>query len=186
MSTAGKILIVLVTLMTIVWVVLSAGVSQLNTNGNARLHELAVKIEKLQGDVKQAQEDTVSFLSQTQQAQEKVDREYGVLRARQADLQRAASQISDSLSGMKYELDIVQGTVKSAQSALEHRNTEQQEETKELAQDRVQVQELMAQSSKLRDRLASVRKDFTSRYHDNIEMLGKASKPTEAQAGSTH
>jgi uncharacterized FlaG/YvyC family protein len=87
---------------------------------------------------------------------------------------------------MKYELEIVQGTVKSAQSALEHRNTEQQEETKQLAQDRSQVQELMAQSSKLRDRLDSVRKNFEARYHNNIEMLGKASKPTEAQSGSTH
>ncbi len=186
MSTAGKVLIVLVTLMTFVWIVLSAGVSQLNTNANARLHELSVKIEKLQDDLKQAQEDTASFLSQTQQAQEKVDREYEVLRAKQADLQRAGSQVSDSLAGVKYELEIVQGTVKSAQAALEHRNTEQQEETKELAQDRVQVQELMSQSSKLRERLASLRKEFQSQYHANIEMLGKAGKTTEAQAGSTH
>jgi chromosome segregation ATPase len=186
MSTAGKVLSVLVALMTLVWIVLSAGVSQLNTNANARLHDLALKLEKLQDDVKKAQDDTASFLSQTSQAQEAVDREYEVLRAQQADLQRASSQISDSLAGVKYELEIVQETGKSAQSALENRNAEHQEETKELGQDRALVQELMAQCGKLRDRLTSLRKDFLSQYHANIEMLGKASKPTEAQAGSTH
>ena len=39
MSTAGKVLIVLVMLMTFVWIVLAAGVSRLNTNANKRLHD---------------------------------------------------------------------------------------------------------------------------------------------------
>ena len=186
MSTAGKVLIVLVMLMTFVWIVLSAGVSRLNTNANTRLHELTEKVEKLQGDLKQTQDDVASLLSQTQQVQEKIDREFEVLSAEQSDLQRARSQISDSLAGMKYQLEIVQDTVKSAQMALDHRNTEQQEETKELAHDRALVQELMAESSKMRDRLASLRKDFQTQYHANIEMLGKASKTTEAQPGSAH
>jgi chromosome segregation ATPase len=186
MSTAGKVLIVLVMLMTFVWIVLSAGVSRLNTNANTRLHKLIIQVEKLQGDVKQTQDDVASLLSQTSQAQVKIDREFTVLRANQADLERARSQISDTLAGVKYQLEIVQDTVKSAQTALGHRNTEQQDETKELALERSQVQELMAQSSKLRERLASLRKEFQSQYHANIEMLGKASKTTEAQAGSAH
>ena len=36
----------------------------------------------------------------------------------------------------------------------------------------------MADCSKLRDRLASLRKEFQSTYHANIELLGKASKST--------
>ena len=34
MSTAGKVLVVLVTLTTLVWMILAAGVAQLNRNGN--------------------------------------------------------------------------------------------------------------------------------------------------------
>ena len=49
MSTAGKVLIVLVMLMTIVWVVLSAGVSRLNTNANTRVHELTDASGKASG-----------------------------------------------------------------------------------------------------------------------------------------
>ena len=34
MSTAGKVLIVMVMLTSLVWMILSAGVAQLNSNGN--------------------------------------------------------------------------------------------------------------------------------------------------------
>lgn len=186
MSTAGKVLVVLVMLMTIVWMILSAGVSRLNTNANTRLHDLTVEVEKLQGEVNQTQEEVVSLLSQTSQQQEKIDREYTLLRSQQADLQRASSQINETLSGVKYQLELVQETVKSAQAALEHRDTEQQDETKELTQRRSLVQELMAKSSELRKQLAEVRKDVQSNYHANIEMLGKTAKTTEAQPGSAN
>ena len=63
MSTAGKVLAVLVMLMSLVWMILSAGVSQLNTNGNKKLHDLAEQIAKLQDDVEQAQDDIVALKS---------------------------------------------------------------------------------------------------------------------------
>jgi hypothetical protein len=81
----------------------------------------------------------------------------------------------------------MQGTVKSAQTDLEHRNIEFQEETTRLGADRAQVSELMADCSKLRDRLASLRKDFSSNYHASVELLGNAAgRTTEAPAGSTN
>jgi chromosome segregation ATPase len=187
MSTAGKVLIVLVMLMTLVWVVLASAVSRLNTNANTRLYELTKQVEELQEKVKDAQSEITSLLTQTTQTQEKVDREFGLLRAKQSDLERARSHISDTLSSVKYELELVQGTVKGAQTDLEHRNIEQQEETARLATNREQVAELMADSSKLRDRLSSLRKEFQANYHASIELLGKAaSKSSVAPAGSAN
>ncbi len=187
MSTAGKVLIVLVMLMSFVWIVLAAGVSRVNTNASARLHEVTEQAEKLQGEVKAAQEEIASLLNQASQAQEQIDRQYSVLRAKQSDLERARSQTSQSLSAVKYELEIVEGTGKGAQTDLEHRTTEFQEESKRLEKDRADVQELMAACAKQREDLASLRKDFESKYHANIEMLGKvASKSTQARAGSTN
>jgi chromosome segregation ATPase len=187
MSTAGKVLIVLVMLMSMVWIVLSAGVSRLNTNANTRLHELTEKVADLQGKVQDAQSETTSLLTQTQQVQEMLDREFALLRAKQSDLERARSKIADMLSSVKYELELVQGTVKGAQTDLEHRNIEQQEETARLGTERAQVAELMADCSKLRDRLGSLRKDFKSNYDASIELLGKAaSKTSEAPVGSSN
>jgi chromosome segregation ATPase len=187
MSTAGKVLIVLVMLVTFVWIVLSAGVSRVNTNYNTRIHELTKEVEKLQTQVRETQDEFTSVLTQTSQAQEKTDRERTVLRAKQSDVESARSQISAALSEAKFELEIVDGTAKSAQTDLEHRTTEHQEETKLLEKDRADNQELMAFCGKLRDQLASLRKDFQTKYHSNIETLGKAaSKSTQARAGSTN
>ena len=99
MSTAGKVLVVLVMLTSLVWMVLSAGVSQLNTNGNKKLHDLAEQIEKLQ-DRFQADSRRRSLRSrdQTSSVQENLDHEITVLRARQSDLEKARSQIRESLS----------------------------------------------------------------------------------------
>jgi predicted nucleic acid-binding Zn-ribbon protein len=173
MSTAGKVLIVLVMLVTIVWVMLSAGVSRINTNHNTRLHELATQVEKLQSDVKETQEQIASVLTQTQEAQEKIDRERTVLRAKQSDLERTRSQVAHDLASVKYELEIVEGTAKGAQNDLDHRNTEHEEETKSLEKQRADVQELIAQCSKQMEELAALRKDFLAKYHSNIEMRGK-------------
>jgi cell shape-determining protein MreC len=91
------------------------------------------------------------------------------------------------LASVKYEFELVQGTVKGAQTDLEHRNIEQKEETDRLNADKAEVADLMADCSKLRDRLGSLRKDFVSNYHASIELLGKAaSKTTEAHAGSAN
>jgi chromosome segregation ATPase len=187
MSTAGKVLIVMVMLMTIVWIVLSAGVSRLNTNANTRVHELTDKVAELQGKVQDTRAEIASLLTQTQQQQETLDREFSLLKAKQSDLDRARSKIADTLASVKYELELIQGTVKNAQTDLEHRNIEQQEETARLGADRAQVAELMADCSKLRDRLGSLRKDFQSNYHASIELLGKAaSKTSVAPAGSAN
>jgi chromosome segregation ATPase len=187
MSTAGKVLIVFVMLLTLVWVVLASAVSRLNTNANTRMHELVEKVDELQGKLKDTQAEIASLLTQTSQTQEMVDREFSLLRAKQSDLERAKSKIGDTLAGVKYELELVQGTVKSAQTDLEHRNIENKEETDRLAADRAQVATLMADCSKLRDRLASLRKDFKSNYHASIEALGKAASTSSiAPAGSTN
>jgi predicted nucleic acid-binding Zn-ribbon protein len=187
MSTAGKVLIVIVMLLTIAWVLLSAGVSRINTNHNTKVFELTKQVEKLQEEVKDTQEQVESVLIQTQLAQEKIDRERAVLRAKQSDLERARSQVADSLASVKYELEIVEGTAKGAQNDLDHRTTEHEEETKSLAKQQGDVRELMAQCSKQREELAALRKDFLSKYHSNIETRGKvASKPTQSRAGSTN
>ena len=51
MSTAGKVLVVLIMLASLVWMVLMAGVTQLNRNGNQALKNLNDKFVQLTDDV---------------------------------------------------------------------------------------------------------------------------------------
>jgi len=183
MSTAGKVLVVLFLLTVLIWVVMTAKVAQLNTNGNTKLHELTVQVEQLGANLAETQHEVASLLDQTSQIQEQIDRDYERLRAQQLQVEEARSEIQETLSRVQYQLATVQETIKSAQTALENRNIELQEEGKALADAKAEVEILMADSSKLMDRLTTLRKDFQTTYRANIEMLGKLGRANDGQSG---
>ena len=160
MSTAGKVLSVLVMLVLVVWIVLGPGVSRLNTNGNEALHDLTEEVEKLRAQVDQTQIDVAELHDQSATIQEKVDHDLTVLRDRQIELQQSHSQIFDSLERYKYQLATVEESVKSAQALLQHRNDERDAEQKALADTRSEVQTLMADSSQMMNQLDNLRKSF--------------------------
>jgi chromosome segregation ATPase len=173
MSTAGKVLSVLVMLVLVVWIVMAAGVARLNTNGNTALHDLIEQVEKLRADVEQTQVDVAGLRDQTSSIQEKVDHDLTVLRDRQVELERSRSQIVESLERSKHQFATVEESVKSAQALLEHRNSERDAEQKALADTRSEVKTLMADSSQLMNQLDTLRKNFQKTYHANVENLGK-------------
>jgi chromosome segregation ATPase len=183
MSTAGKVLIVLFLVTTLIWVVLAAGVSQLNTNYNTKLHNLTEQAEKMAADLEQTQNEVDSLNDQISQTQEELDRQWVLLRATQSDLHRESSEVQETLLRTQYQLATVEETIKSAQAALEHRTTEQQEETQALAQARTDFQTLVAESGQLMNRLTALRQDFQNTYHANIEMLGKLGRSEDGQRG---
>jgi chromosome segregation ATPase len=173
MSTAGKVLVVLVLLTSLVWIVLASGVAQLNTNGNTRLHSLVEQIEKLQTDLKQTQDEIVSVRDQTSSIQESVDREVTVLRARQSDLEKTRSQKLDSMTRVQYQLATLKDTIEKAKTTLQNRIDEQASEQQALVQARSEVEDLKAKNGELLSQLSTLRKNFTDVYHSNIETLGK-------------
>jgi len=173
MSTAGKVLSVLVMLILVVWIVMAAGVARLNTNGNKALHDLIVEVDKLRADVDQTQVDIAGLRDQTSTIQEKVDHDLTVLRDRQFELERSHSQIDESLKRYTYQLGTVEDSVKSAQALLQHRIGERDAEQKSVADTRSEVKTLMADSSQLMNRLDTLRKTFQKTYQANVENLGK-------------
>jgi chromosome segregation ATPase len=173
MSTAGKVLVVLVLLTSLVWIVLASGVAQLNTNGNTRLHDLAVQVEKLQTDFKQTQDEIASLRDQTSSIQEDVDREVTVLRAHQSDVEKARSQIQEMLARVQYQLATVKETIEKAKTALNDRIAEQASEQQALAQAKSEVEDLKGKNGELLSQLSTLRKNFESVYHSNVESLGK-------------
>ena len=173
MSTAGKVLSVVVMLMSLVWMILSAGVSQLNTNGNHKLHDLAEQVEKLQDDVEKAHDDVVALKRSAGSVQEQLDHEITVLHARQSDHEKDRSQIQESLARWQYQLATVQETIDRAKTALQHRNDEHQTGEQVLAKSKSDVKELMDRSGELMAQLVGLRNEFQSTYHANVESLGK-------------
>jgi chromosome segregation ATPase len=186
MSTAGKVLIILFVLTTVVWIILASGVAQYDTNANTKLHQLVQQVEKLETDLKQTQDDIAAQRNETSRVQEDIDRTFTLLSERQVDIEKARSQISETLSHNQYQLETIQAAIKGAQTALENRNKEHEQDTTELARMRAEVKNLMADCSRLQDRLAALRKDFMNTYHANIELLGKAGRSDNARRGGTN
>jgi len=174
MSTAGKVLVVLVMLTLLSWIVLAAGIDQLNRNGNEAVKKLVDQQEELQKSYDQARREVVENRDQTTMIQELGDRNVAVLRSRQADVERARSQIVEILTRTQYQLATLQDTIKSAQATLDHRTAERQEEEKALAEARSEVQAMKTENHELLNQLQSLRGQFKSNYDANKQMLTKS------------
>ena len=176
MSTAGKVLVVLSLLTSLVWMLLTAGVAQLNRNGNQALIVLTEKVAKLQDDVKKTQDEIVQVKDQTHVLQEKMDRELAVINARQNDVQRLASNVSENLSRVRYELATVQQTVQNAEQDRTERAAEVVADQKALDAARNEVKSLKATDEELRARLASLRDEFKKTLKYNVDILHQTVK----------
>ncbi len=90
-----------------------------------------------------------------------------------ADLEDAHSQISESLSRLRYQLATVDETIKTAQTALQNQNKDYQDEEKAIDNLRTEVQGLKTDNTQLMARLQSLRENFQDTYHLNLGMVNK-------------
>jgi chromosome segregation ATPase len=173
MSTAGKVLVVLIMLTAIGCLVLAGGVAQLNYNANQKLEQLTAELEKTQTAIEATKLDIASYRDQTTVAQETIDRDIAALRSQQTDLERTRSQISDTLSRLQYDLSTVNGTIAAGKDSLQNRITEFDADQKALADLRRDVQSLRSNNTQLMGRLQSLRDQFQKTQRDNLDMIGK-------------
>lgn len=176
MSTAGKVLAVLILLVSLAWVFLAAGVAQLNRNGNAALAKLQADVANAKEGVKKAQIALVKIKDDTALFQSSMDTKLAVLRAQMVDVEAGNSRLNGILNNMQAQLQTVEATVAEAQHDLEIRNTEKETEIKLLAAARAEVQQLRDRDAELADRLASLRKEFKDKFSENVGQIATATR----------
>ena len=177
MSTAGKVLVVLIMLSSLVWIILTAGVTQLNRNGNQAVIELTEKVAKMQEDVKATREQ-IAWVSGTRPrcCKSRWTESSRVIQARQNDAQRVTSNVREILSRVQYELATVQQTVQEAEQDRTVRAEEKAAEEKALAAARQEVVALKDKERELTELLGKLRDQFTTARKENLELIGKAVK----------
>jgi chromosome segregation ATPase len=173
MSTAGKVLAILIMLASIVCLILAGGVAQLNYNANQRLQSLADEVAKAQAAIETTRHEIAETRDQTTIAQEKIDRDLTTLRSQVADLERTHSQVFDTLERLKYDLGTVNLTIAGARTSFEKRNEEFDAEQKAMEERRRDVQNLRAHNAELMARLDSLRNQFQKTDRDNFDRLHK-------------
>lgn len=171
MSTAGKVLSVLVLLATLGWIVLAAGVAQLNRNGNAALAKLQADLKNAEEGLHQAQVDLVKLKDDTSRFQSNMDTQIAVLRAKTTGVEAAGSRLKGILAEMQGQLSTVEATVAASQHDLEMRKQEKEAETRQLAEARAEVLRLRGVDAEMTDRLASLREEFKKTYEENASRV---------------
>ena len=105
MATPGKVLVVLVLLFVPIWMILAAGVAELNKSGGQQISTLKSQVEKLEKDVVDAQREIVGLKDRIALEQEAMTEQLAVYRSRQTDLQKARSETVEIATRDKLQVD---------------------------------------------------------------------------------
>jgi chromosome segregation ATPase len=180
MSTAGKVLVVLVLLVAPVWIVMVSTVAQLNMNAGAGLAALKTKVATLENDVATMTRDIVKLKDQIAHEQEAMSQQLAVTRARQADLQKARSEWIEIAARDNYQVAAMQEAAKRAVATRELRAAEKVQETEAKQAAEAEVEKLQQEHAQLTEQLDKLRGEFKATADDNRKLMArlKAKKPS--------
>jgi hypothetical protein len=173
MSTTGKVLTVLVLLVSLVALLFAAPVTQLNRNGAAAVKKLQDDIEKLEPQVAQAKTGLHEQVDKEHAERLKAERDRVVLQARQAETEKLRSQLEEIATRTKLQLETISATLKQAQADVQQRQAEKAAETKAKDDAEAEVGRLMAQNKESRERLDGLRARFRQALEANKQMVSK-------------
>lgn len=176
MSTAGKVLSVLVVLVAVVWVMLSATVAQLNRNGTQAVEALQKKVAALEVQVVDASRSLDQLKESTHLEQLKTQADLTTIQARQADVEKARSEVKEIASRVQLQIADVDAMVKNASTHQKQRETEKDVETRALAAAREHVETLKDQREEMVGRLTSLRGKLQATLQQNKALTDRLRK----------
>jgi chromosome segregation ATPase len=176
MSMTGKVLAVLVTLVTVVWIILSACLAQYNRNGTKAVDDLKKQFAKLEADLLTAQHGLQELKDKTYQEQKETENDLTVLQERQSDVEKALSEVIEIKTRVKYQLDGAEANVKAAESHKDLRIAQKKNETEEKAKAEAEVEQLKAQRTELVAQLTALRDKFKSTLDENKALVDRLIK----------
>jgi len=176
MSTAGKVLIVLVLLLVPVWIVLASAVAQLNTEWSQAVKQAADRVAQLEKDVLKNEEDIRAWNDKIGLEQEALGQTQTVLLAQIANVERTKAETVAIQADVKVRLERLQAAVKNAERARDLRLAEKESETKGKASAEMLVGELSGQNAELMEQLTQLRNDFKSTLESNQVLVDRINK----------
>ncbi|WP_406698867.1 hypothetical protein V5E97_08275 [Singulisphaera sp. Ch08] len=183
MSTAGKVLVVLVLLLLPVWIILVSAVATLNMEWTQALAKQTQQIETLEGDVAKNQLAIAELQDQIALEQLASEEQQAALRSRVADVERAKAEAIQLQTGVQVQLEMLKQAVAKAGIARDDRTKEQMNETAGLAEARKNVDELKAANSELLNELTQLRDEFKSLLESNKTVVERMLKSNTRRIG---
>jgi hypothetical protein len=172
MSTAGKVLIVIVMLMAIAWIALSAGVAQLNRSWAALLDQDKTNIEKLETDRVTLKVDLAATRDQAALQQLMTANEIAVRESEISEKEKARAQALETATRVKIQLEGMEATLKASLADQEQRKTDLTTETEEKDKLSKSVATMDSENKALLAHLTELREKFRNELNANRQKAG--------------
>ena len=176
MSTAGKVLVVLVLLMVPVWIVLISGLAQFNRTGTAAFEKAQKEYADVMVKLAETEQNVAALRDQIGLAQDAMDRDLTVISAHQVDIEKARSEVLETGMRVKFQLDDVKATLANAEKSRDTRIAEKKAEIEALAVAREDVEKLKGENTALMVNLVKLRDEFKSLLESNQDLVNRLNK----------
>ena len=184
MSTAGKVLTVLILLAMVAGMVMLSAVTQLNVNWSQKVARQEADITTAKDQATKSNADALDLTERTRSEQARKDLDLGEVQGRIAAAEaRLSSRIEDQ-TRIQYQLADYLAAVGKAETNLATRKTEKAKAEEDLAAKRVEIAKIQDDNSKLRDLLARLQDDFKRLLANNTKQANRAADRPAAQPAS--
>jgi hypothetical protein len=171
MSTAGKVLAVLVTLALFIWMGLLSTVAQRNANWGKKLQAQQQELEGLQKSQADLRDQLANIKGDIAREQENHDKAVVVLRAQVADREKTVTNSIEELERKKNQVKSQAVVVIDAESHLKHRNEDKAKTEADLAAKIAEVEKLTGENGTLMAQLKQLRTDFLTTMAENRKLV---------------
>jgi hypothetical protein len=171
MSTAGKILTVLTMLTAVVWVLLTASVTQLNRNGAKAVKVYKEKIAVAEKQKTDTQIEIRTTVDETKLTGTRSQNDLTTRQAKLSEVEKIRSQMIESVTRVKLQLDGLNATVARGQADVKERVAERGTEKQGKAGSLALVEKLKGENGQLLAQLQSLRAKFRSTHESNKAMV---------------
>lgn len=186
MSTAGKVLSVLVALMVLVSIYLLSMVSQLNRNWGQGIETVSKQIEQVDEQVRQTQVDAFALQQNVVAERQITNSRLRSFQIRIEDLENRVTFLKEDQLRLQLRLDDEQALIARNQESVAGREAEMASLRADLDQENTRRDQLSAANSEKFDRLSSLRDQFSMLVAENQELLEQvASRASDGAASDS-
>jgi chromosome segregation ATPase len=173
MSTAGKVLTIVVALGLLAWIVMFSLITDLNKNWAAHIQKLTNDLEAVKKDVADREDKFDKLITDIRLSQAKTDKEFNRVRIHVSRVEYLRSQAEENRERLRNQVASVKAVEKNSADTNEFRLKEQQESQQQLAAARQKVMNLQSVVGNLMDELGSLRDDFKKLLAENKQLLDR-------------
>lgn len=176
MSTAGKVLVVLITLSLVLWIGLMSKVAQVNYEGAELYKKQADELISLEEKYKQRDQANDALKRTIAGIQDQTDEETVRLRTESNDRENLLTASREQQERVRVDLEAQNSALKTAEAGAKVRNQEKAETKKQIADNQAEVEKLKDQ---IKDQLQTREKlaqEFVRLRAENEKMVKRVSR----------